>query len=70
MAQQTDDERSCRRSTCENPRRGADAPAGESGKFCSTPCELKHEHIKADAREARTDEREEARQGDRYYPGP
>jgi len=45
----------CRRSTCSNPTRDA---TGYEGRFCSTECELKHEHVKADARDARMAEDE------------
>ena len=49
----------CRRPTCSNdPREGG----GFSGRFCSTPCELKFEHVRADAREAERDARREARE--------
>ena len=40
----------CRNSTCSNDPRG---DGGFSGRFCSTACELKYEHVRADARDAR-----------------
>jgi hypothetical protein len=39
----------CRRSTCTNDARGG---GGYGGRFCSDECEVKHDHIKADARDA------------------
>jgi hypothetical protein len=37
----------CRNPLCSNDPRGG---GGFSGRFCSTPCELKYEHVRADAR--------------------
>jgi len=37
---------SCRYRSCDEPRR-------EDSKFCSDKCEVKWEHIKADARDAK-----------------
>jgi len=36
----------CRRSTCDKPRQDE---SGYSGRFCSDKCEVKHDHLKADA---------------------
>jgi len=43
----------CRRSTCDNPTGEADEGDYNEHKYCSAQCEVKHEHIKADARDAR-----------------
>jgi len=43
----------CRRPTCTNLSR---EESGYSGRFCSDRCEVKHEHVKADARDARLSE--------------
>jgi len=51
----------CKRPTCSNPVGQQDRDDYRSGKFCSIQCEVKHEHVKADARDARHAEREEAR---------
>jgi hypothetical protein len=50
----------CRLPTCSNDPRGG----GFSGRFCSTPCELKFEHVRADARDARRDAQRKARRED------
>jgi len=43
----------CRRSTCTNDARGRGVDVDAYGaKFCSDECEVKHDHIKADARDA------------------
>ncbi|WP_202614604.1 hypothetical protein [Halostella litorea] len=42
--------------------RYCDAPdADHDGRFCSDPCEVAFEHIRADAREARRDAQQEGR---------
>lgn len=46
----------CRRSTCSNDPR--EDVSGYAGRFCSDACEVKHDHIKADARDAMRAERE------------
>jgi hypothetical protein len=46
-------EKSCRLPTCTNSRRGSDADGTYAGKFCSAKCEVKYDHLKADARDAR-----------------
>jgi hypothetical protein len=51
----------CRNPSCSNDPRGG---GGFSGRFCSTPCELKYEHVRADARDARRDAQREAREED------
>lgn len=38
----------CRYPTCSNEAEGS----GYSGRFCSTECELKYDHVKADAQDA------------------
>lgn len=43
----------CRYLTCDNPRGMQDRDDYRSNTFCSVQCELKHEHVKADARDAR-----------------
>ena len=45
----------CRNPACSNDPRGG----GFSGRFCSTACELKYEHVLADARDAQRETREE-----------
>ena len=58
----------CRRPTCDRPARGTDDPNVQDGfavRFCSTPCELKYDHIRADVRGARRDAQREAREEDR-----
>lgn len=46
------DREECRLPGCsEEPRGGGGFP----GRFCSTGCELKYEHVRADARDARRD---------------
>ena len=47
------DRDTCRRTTCSEPARDV---SGYEGRFCSTKCELKHEHVKADAEDARRQE--------------
>ena len=51
----------CRRPPCSNDALGG---GGFSGRFCSTPCELKFEHVRADARQAERDARRQAREED------
>ena len=46
----------CRNPACSNDPRGG---GGFSGRFCSTPCELRYEHVRADARDAQRETREE-----------
>jgi len=52
----------CKMTGCENPRRTKGDRYGEDNqfavsafgsKFCSQKCELKYEHIRADARDAK-----------------
>lgn len=43
----------CRYPSCDREALGSDAPAGVRGRFCSPKCDVRHEHIKADARDAR-----------------
>lgn len=57
----TPDRQHCRRSGCERTARGG---GGFAGRFCSTPCELEFEHVRADAREARRDTEREAEEVD------
>ena len=54
----SDDTATCKRSTCSNPVGQQDRDDYRSGKFCSVQCEVKHEHIMADARDARRAEQE------------
>lgn len=58
---QSDDK--CKRSTCSKPRQGG---TGQYSAFCSKKCGLKHEHVKADARDARRDAERGSR--DRHNP--
>ena len=51
----------CRNPSCSNDPRGG---GGFSGRFCSTPCELTFEHVRADAREAERDASHQAREED------
>jgi|GEM_PF-4470112 hypothetical protein len=51
----------CRNPSCSNDARGS---GGFGGRFCSTPCELKYEHVRADAREAKRDARRQTREED------
>jgi hypothetical protein len=48
------DRENCRNLSCSNDARG--------GQFCSTACEIKYDHLRADAREARRDAEREARE--------
>ena len=48
----------CRNPSCSNEPRGSSG----SGRFCSTPCELTFEHVRADTREAERDARRQARE--------
>jgi hypothetical protein len=51
----------CRYPSCDEQARGSDGVTDASGgKFCSPQCELKYEHVKADAEDAR---REAGRRG-------
>lgn len=50
----------CQRSTCDNDTRDV---GGYAGRFCSEMCEVKHDHIKADARDARRAAAEERPSG-------
>ena len=63
MAPDTDDEtdrRDCRASGCTNPR----DPSGDHlSWFCSTACEVRYDHLKANAKEARLDDKREAERG-------
>lgn len=54
------DREECRNLSCSNGARDD----GSSGRFCSTACETKHDHIRADAREARRDDERAAREED------
>jgi len=62
----------CHRSTCTNPVGEADDGQYDDRRFCSAMCEVKHEHIKADAADARRseekphDERPRHDRGGRY----
>lgn len=49
----------CRNPSCSNDPRNK---GGFSGRFCSTPCEVKYEHVRTDAREAERDDRREAQE--------
>jgi hypothetical protein len=49
----------CRNLSCSNEARSG---GNSSRQFCSTACETKHEHIRADAREARRDDERQARE--------
>lgn len=42
----------CRYLTCDEPTRDADDVGSYSARFCSTRCELKYDHVKADAQDA------------------
>jgi hypothetical protein len=57
----TRDRDTCRQHGCDGEPRGG---GGFSGRFCSTPCELKYEHVRADARDARRDAEREAEERD------
>jgi len=55
----------CRRSTCDNDARGLQEGVSPYGaNFCSAECEVKHDHIKADARDARRSEKADLGGGD------
>jgi hypothetical protein len=43
----------CRYGTCSNPTGEQDRSDYNTRKYCSPMCEVKHDHIKADARDAR-----------------
>lgn len=45
----------CRRSNCTNPTGQQDRDDYNQRRYCSVQCETKHEHIKADARDAHRD---------------
>lgn len=47
----------CRMPSCSEDARGS---GGYSGRFCSDQCEVKYDHLKADARDARASEMAEA----------
>lgn len=52
--QTSTDEQTCRLPNCDRTRRSrGDDVDGFAARFCSTGCELKYEHLKADARDAR-----------------
>ncbi|WP_165396890.1 hypothetical protein [Natrinema hispanicum] len=46
----------CRMPTCSEPARDR---AGYAGRFCSDSCEVRYEHLQADARDAVVDEAED-----------
>lgn len=48
----------CRNPSCSNESRGGKG----SRAFCSTPCRVKYEHIRQDAREAERDDQREAQE--------
>ena len=50
----------CRNPSCSNEPRGSSG----SRRFCSTPCKVKFEHVRADAQEAERDAQHEARRQD------
>ena len=50
----------CRNPSCSNDPRGSSG----SRRFCSIPCKVKFEHVRADAQEAERDARREAREED------
>lgn len=45
----------CRYPGCSDPAR--DDVDGVAGRFCSAPCEVKYDHIRADAQDRRRGER-------------
>jgi len=57
----------CRLPTCDNSPGEQDRDDYNSRMFCSVRCELKYDHIKADARDAERAERE--RHTDDRHPG-
>jgi hypothetical protein len=57
----------CRYATCDCDPAGLDADGYTSRRFCSPQHEVKHEHIKADARDAERAARE--RHTDDRHPG-
>lgn len=47
----------CRYPSCSTPTRDrGDGVDGYAARFCSTRCELKYDHIRADAKDARLNE--------------
>lgn len=48
-----DDRPECRAPWCDDPAR-VDAPTAFASRFCSPECEVRFEHLRADARDART----------------
>lgn len=43
----------CKRPTCDNPVGKQDRGDYRSNSFCSVQCEVKHDHIKQDAKDAK-----------------
>lgn len=51
----------CRRTGCDQPARGSDdAMDAHAAAFCSPQCEVSHDHVRDDARDARAAALEEA----------
>lgn len=50
-----DDRPECRAPWCGDPAR-VDAPTAFASRFCSDECEVRFEHLRADARDARADD--------------
>jgi len=58
---------SCRHPSCDEPARGRGPRVdGFAAKFCSPECELKYEHVKADAQDARRAAEEQAAEEERW----
>lgn len=47
----------CRYPSCDNGPGEQDRDDYDARRFCSVPCQLKYEHVRADARDARREER-------------
>jgi hypothetical protein len=57
----------CKRSTCTNPVGQQDRDDYRDSRFCSIQCDVKHEHIKADARDAKASMEAEADDPEGYF---
>lgn len=49
----TNDTKTCRHPRCSTPVGQQDRGDYRSHRYCSVQCDVKHDHIKADARDAR-----------------
>jgi len=57
----------CKRPTCTNQVGEQDRDDYQINRFCSVQCDVKHQHIKADARDAKESVEREAKPREDYF---